>query len=456
MSAPLGAVIVGGGITGLATAHGLAAAGRRFLLVEAAKRLGGTIGTEHVDGFLIDQGPDSFLATRPEGRALCESLGLGDALITPEPSARRVYVRSRGRLRAMPEGMVLGVPTSIASFLGSDFLPLGAKLRMGLDLLLPRGRAEEESIAGFVGRRFGREAVAVIAEPLLAGIHSGRAEDLSMHANFPQIVALERKYRSLIRGFRALARAGAGESPFLSLREGMGQLVDGVSRTLPEGSVLLGRRAVRLGRTAAGWALDLHDGTRIEARSAVLAIRSHEAAVLVEGFAPDLAAVLSEIAYASSAVLFYAYERDQVASPLDAFGFVTRPGEGRVMAATFVSSKFAGRAPPGKVLLRAFAGGARDEDALRLSDAELSELVRRELAELLGIRGAPLFTRVFRYDRATPQMRVGHAGRVARLRAREAEHPGLYIAGAGYEGVGIPECVRQGWQVAQRIAGEKA
>jgi oxygen-dependent protoporphyrinogen oxidase len=452
VSASTDVIVIGGGVTGLTTAHALSIAERpvRLALVEAAGRLGGTIATERHEGFLIDRGPDSFVAQKPEGRALCEALGLGAELVTP--ASRKVYVRSRGRLRAMPAGMMLGLPTSIPSFLRSDFVSWPGKLRRAADLVLPRGRADEESIASFIGRRFGREAVEVIAEPLLAGIHSGRADELSMSATFPSFVEMERKHRSLIVGLRKMARAAGGRSApaFYSLRGGMGQLVAALEARLPEGAARLGRRAVRLGRDRRGYLVALDDGSTLSAPVVALCVRSHHAAEIVGGEMPALAEALLEITYASSAVLFYAFDREEIDHPLDATGFVSRAGEGRVAAATFVSSKFGARAPEGKVLLRAFVGGIRDEEILRASEAELHALVLAELRTLLGIRGEPRFRRLFLYERATPQLRVGHAERVARLRAREAAEPGLFIAGGGYEGIGIPECIRQGKSVAAR------
>jgi oxygen-dependent protoporphyrinogen oxidase len=447
-------LIIGGGITGLSAAYYLTTLSPRPLrlaLLEASTRLGGTIGTEREAGFLIDPGPDCFVALKPQGRQICEAVGLGGELIRPEESAKRVLVRSRGKLKSMPEGMILGLPTSIPSFLKSDFVSWGAKLRMGLDLVLPRGDGREESIAGFVRRRFGREAVDVIGEPLLAGIHSGRAAELSMNANFPQMVELERKYRSIIRGLRARARAGGERgTPFLSLQGGMGHLVTALAARVPQEAVRLGCRAARVDREPEGYSVTLQGGDRLSAPILLLAIRSHEAAALIEREAPDLAAALGDITYASSAVAFFGYERTQIEHPLDAFGFVSRPGEGRVLAATFVSSKFAGRAPEGKVLLRAFVGGAHDEVILAASDAEILETAQTELGRALGIRGPPLLRRLYRYDRGTPQLKLGHAERVARLRALAAEETGLFIAGGGYEGVGIPECVRQARSVAER------
>lgn len=451
----LDVLIVGGGVSGLSALHALAQAPERprVLLCEASERVGGVVGTDRVDGFVIDRGPDSFVAQKPEGKALCEALGLGAELTTPREEARKVYLRSGDTLRAMPDGMVLGLPTGAGAFLRSDFMPWTQKLRMAMDLVLPRGKAEDESIAEFMARRFGRGSVATIAEPLLAGIHSGRADELSMRANFPMLVELERKHRSVIRGLRKSQSQGHGKGrgpAFWALRGGMGQLIDALVAAVPQSALRLRAPAEALQPLPGGGFEVRAGGARLRTRHLLLAIRSHVAAPLLRPFASALADALAQIDYASSAIAYFGFERAQVEHPLDAFGFVSTQGAGRVMAGTFVSSKLDGRAPEGRVLLRAFFGGARDEAVLRESDASLCAIAREELGGLLGLRGEPVLQRVYRYDRATPQMRVGHKERVATLRAAEAELPGLALLGAGYEGVGIPECIRQGQAAARR------
>ena len=451
----LDVLIVGGGVTGLSALHALCAAPERprVLLCEASDRLGGVVGTERVDGFLIERGPDSFVAQKPEGKALCEALGLGAELTTPREEARKVYLRRGDTLRAMPDGMVLGLPTSAGAFLRSNFLPWTQKLRMALDLVVPRGTADDETIAEFMARRFGKGAVEAIAEPLLAGIHSGRADELSMRSNFPMLVELEAQHRSVIRGLRNGQSQGHGKGrgpAFWALKGGMGVLIDALCAAVPVEVTRRGAPAGKLERLAGGGFEVRVGGATLRTRQLLLAIRSHVAAPLLRAAAPTLADALAEIDYASSAIVYFGLDRAQVEHPLDAFGFVSTTGAGRVMAGTFVSSKLDGRAPAGRVLLRAFFGGARDEDVLRESDASLCAIAREELGRLLGLRGEAALQRVYRYDRATPQMRVGHKGRVARLRAAEADLPGLALLGAGYEGVGIPECIRQGQAAAQR------
>jgi oxygen-dependent protoporphyrinogen oxidase len=452
------------------------------VLVESRERLGGNVQTEEQDGFLIDAGPDSFLRTKPDAVGLCNELGLADELITPRSEARKVYIVHRGRLVPMPGGLALTVPTRIAPLLGTPLLGAASKLRMLGDLMLPaRSTKEDESIASFITRRFGTAAAERLAAPLLGGIYAGDIGELSVHATFPQLVELERRYGSLIVGLfsaqaksqaaglpasgrprRRLSRAldvarwlrrqdGHAPSPFCSLRSGMGRLIDALAEKLPSGAARVGVKVVGLTRIAGAWHARLADGGVLVADAVVLAVPAHVAAGLV----PDSVASneLAAITYHSTATVFAAFRREDVAHSLDGMGFVVPPGEGEILAATWVSSKWSGRAPAGHVLIRAFVGGAKGAGSAfveRADDRELVALSLAELCRLMGPLGQPLFSRVFRYLRANPQPLVGHNARLERLRERLTELPGLYLAGAAYEGVGIPDCVRQGREAANR------
>ena len=445
---------MGGGIAGLSCALALHEAGRDVLLLEAAPRFGGVIRTETVGGFVVEGGPDSILAQKPEGLALCRALGLGDRLIPTNPAARSVFVLRRGRLHPLPEGMMLAVPTRAGPFLASGLFSWRGKLRMALDLVLPRGRAAgDESIASLVRRRFGEEAVERLGEPLMAGIHAGDPERLSIRATFPRFVDLEARYRSLIRGMwaarpRAASRSGGG-STFYSLRGGLGELVEALVERLPI-DTRYERAAVRaLARTGSGFAVTVADGPVVSARALVLAVPAPAAAPLVGSLSPPAAQILAALPFASSATVALGYRREDVAHPLDGYGLVVPRGEGRrCSACTFVSTKFAHRAPEGHVLLRAFLGGTRDPDVLALPDAEMVALVRREMAAVLGLAGEPVLDRVFRWPRGTPQMEVGHLEKMARLEALLAGVPGLSLAGAGLRGTGLPDTIAD----AQRAA----
>jgi oxygen-dependent protoporphyrinogen oxidase len=481
-------VVVGGGITGLATAFTLV---RRYptlqvVLLEARRRLGGNIVTEERDGFLLDGGPDSFVRTKPDAVELIREVGLGDDLVTPE--SRRVYVVHHGRLELMPAGLALAVPTRLGPMVKTPLLSMGSKLRMLSDLCLPRGwRAPtdaslDESVEGFITRRFGRGAALQLVGPLLGGIYAGDIARLSMRSTFPQLVELQEKHGSLIRGlFHAqraraehaaranpnaatapqhgsllswLRREGDAPSPFYSLRRGMGSLIQALAEALGPDVVCTGvpvRRIERGTDAAAPWRVLVEGMDSVTADAIVLASPAHVAAGLVADEA--LQAELEAIPYVSTATVFLACRRSEVQSPLDGVGFIVPEGEAKILAATWVTSKWAGRAPGDGVLMRGFVGGARAEVPVEdVSDEDLVELVRAEMERLQGPLGVPLFSRVYRYPRSNPQPVLGHDERLTRIRSRLDGLPGLHVAGAAYEGVGIPDCVRQARDAAERVA----
>jgi oxygen-dependent protoporphyrinogen oxidase len=447
--------IVGGGISGLAAAHVLARRGADFVLLEAAERFGGVIATERRDGFLLEGGPDSMLAQKPEGVALCRELGLAERLVPTNPVQRAVFVLRRGRLHPLPDGMMLAVPTRIWPFLRSSLFSWPGKLRMGMDMVLParRGR-DDESIADFLRRRFGQEAVDRLGEPLLAGIHSGDPERLSIRATFPRFADLEVAHGSLVRGlWRAAARGPKPASPpaaFYSLAGGLGELVQALVARLPASSLRAGVLVSGLRREGAEFRLETAGGEAVSARRVIVAVPAPRAAPLLAPLLPEVAATLAAIPFASTATVLLGYRRGDVAHPLHGYGFVVPRTEGlRTTACSFSSTKFPGRAPDGCVLLRGFVGGVRDPGALALSDEDLVELVRRELAPLLGLAGTPLLARVFRWPAGTPQMEVGHLARVAELERRLEAVPGLSLTGSGLRGTGIPDAVADGARVAQ-------
>jgi oxygen-dependent protoporphyrinogen oxidase len=462
-------VIVGGGITGLTAAYRLLRARRdaggapfSVTLLEARARLGGNILTERRDGCVLDGGPDAFVAARPEARDLCVDLGLGDRLMGTTEKNRKVYIRHEGVLHPLPEGLVLAIPTRVLPLARSRLFTWPGKVRMGLDVVLPRRTSgDDESIGHFIRRRLGKEALERLAEPLLGGIYAGDVDALSLAATFPQLAALEDKYGSLIRGAlaqRAARGANAGPPPstFQSLAGGMGELVEALEAAIRSagGTVRMGAEvaAVTNGAGARFAVRIAGEAAPIPADDVVLCAPAFVAAGAVEGLDPELSRVLREVPYVSTATITLGYARADVRHPLDASGLIIPKGEHRrALAATFVSSKWAGRAPADMVLLRVFAGGHRDPDALSRSDGELIAIAKDELDALLGIRARPLVERVFRWERANAQPSVGHPARLAKVRAAAERHPGLYLSGAAFEGVGIPDCVRQANAVAKRI-----
>jgi oxygen-dependent protoporphyrinogen oxidase len=450
--------IVGGGIGGLAAAYTLAGRGVPFVLAERGPRFGGVIATERRDGFLLEGGPDAILAQKPEGIALCRELGLGDRLVPTNPLSRQVFVLHRRRLHPLPEGMMLAIPTRILPFLRSRLFSWPGKLRMGLDIVIPgRSGNDDESIATFLRRRFGQEAVDRLGEPLLAGIHAGDPERLSIRATFPRFAEMEAKHGSLVRGMWATAppaaKAGAPTAAFYSLTGGLQELVEALVARLP-GDSLLKEAAVRsLTRDARGFALEIDGGRTLHARRLILAAPAPAIAPLLESIAPEAARALRAVPFASSATVLLGFRREEVSHPLDGYGMVIPRTEGlRTTACSFFSTKFPGRAPVGHVLLRGFLGGARDPGALDLSDLEMVEQVRSEMEPVLGLRGAPVMSRVFRWPRGTPQLEVGHLERMADVERRVAAVPGLYLTGAGIRGTGIPDVVADATRVANAAA----
>ncbi len=449
--------VVGGGVAGLAAALRLVEAGRgiEVLLLEAKDRLGGTVASERTDGFLVEGGADAFITEKPWALALCERLGLGNRLIGTRPGDRRTYVVHGGRLVAVPEGFVLLAPTDPWTVAASPLFSWPGKLRMLLDLVLPRRSDDaDESVAAFVRRRLGREAFERVAEPLLGGIYTGDAERLSLRATMPRFVEVERRHRSLILGLRATARthdAGARYSLFMTHVEGMGGLVADLARRLSEGVVRLGAGVEALARDGDTWRLAA-GGVGFTADAVVVALPAYAAARLLEGLDSTLAGALAAIEYASSATVTLGFRSTDLPRGLQGFGFVVPAVERRsIIACSYPSRKFAGRAPDGHDLVRAFVGGALRSDLLDLDDERLTALVEAELAHLLGVTARPRLVRVHRHARAMPQYHVGHEERVAAIEARAAAIAGLALAGAAYRGVGVPDCVRSGETAADAV-----
>ena len=484
-------VVIGGGITGLAAGHRIVEHSREsgkpveLTILEASGRLGGTVQTHERDGFLLESGPDSFISEKPALLELARRLGLESHLIQTNQDYRRSFVVQRGQLRPVPRGFYLLAPAELWPFLRSDVFSWRGKARMALDLVLPRGTtngSSDESLGNFVRRRLGREALERMAQPMIGGIYTADPERLSLRATMPRFLEMEREHRSLIRALRKQRRStplsadsespgtsGARYSLFLSFDRGMQLLTDklverisnfkaqGTSRTA---SFHLNTRveSVALENTGSGngaqtaWRIKTSSGESYAADALCLAVPSHVSASLLREVDQQLAAELEGISYASSATLNLGYKRADIRHPLDGFGFVVPFIENRsIIACTFSSVKFAGRAPEGFVLLRVFIGGALQPEILELAETTLLERVRNDLRELLGIEAAPLFTELTRWDRAMPQYHVGHLDRVKRIDERVASLPGLALAGNAFTGPGLSDCVRSGEEAAEEL-----
>ena len=465
--------IVGAGIAGLSTAYYLHTLSLRegrpleVILLEKEERLGGSILTERAAGFIIEGGPDCFLSEKPWALQLCRELGLEHDVIGTNQQARRTFVLWGG-LHELPEGFMLLAPTSLRPFARSSLFSFSGKLRMGLDLVIPRKRTDEdESLAAFVRRRLGTEALERIAEPLVAGIHAGDPETMSLQSTFPRFIDMERENHSLIWGMRQRRRRLSQHQPpytmFVTMREGMGQIIAALEKALSSQTIALRHEVTEiekitkpsLKKQRSQYRLHL-SGTRkgLVVDTVILATPAFVTARLLRGLDSAISKHLYAIPYVSTATVNLVYRRSQIKHPLDGYGFVVPSLEGRkIMAATFSSIKFPGRAPGGMVLLRCFVGGAKNEELVSLRRTELLAAVRGDIEEILSINGAPFLIRVFRWDKAMPQYTLGHEERLSRIEKALSKHPGLFLTGSAYHGIGISDCVHQAELAAEQVLG---
>ena len=453
-------IIVGGGISGLATAHRfceLQRGGSRPLeitILEAKPRLGGVIETWNKDGFLMEGGPDSFISEKPAAQELSARLGIASEILDTNDKLRRSFIYKKGKLIAVPEGFYLIAPSQIRAFLMTPLLGLMTKLRMGCELFIPRRKTlGDESVAGFVRRRFGETLLKQVAQPMIGGIYTADPEHLSLGATMPQFQELERRYGSVIRGLlsrrkqrskhAAQTASGPRYSLFLSFRGGMETLTRAVRDHLPGVRVKISSEVTEIHRESGGWNVTTRSGEFFEADALCLALTAHHAVPLLSGVAPELSRELQGIPYESVATVNLAYHRADIPHPLNGFGFVVPAfAQRRIVACSFSSVKFHGRAPEGKVLLRAFVGGALHREVYALDDQAMEQAVREELRHYLGVEKAPFFSFVRRYPHTMPQYQVGHTELVNKIRGKLAAFPGLYLAGNAYRGIGVPDCVK--------------
>jgi oxygen-dependent protoporphyrinogen oxidase len=456
-------VVVGGGIAGLSAAYALSRDGRPagpapdVLVLEREARFGGKVVTERLEGFVVEGGPDAFVSTKPWALELCRELGMEDRLIRADMRRRKVYVLHRGRLRPLPDGLAMMVPSRIWPMLTTPLLSPRAKLRMGLDWLLPPRRDEtDESLGAFISRRLGRQAYERLVEPLMSGIYAGDGDRLSLLATFPFLREWEQEHGGLTRaawrwGRQRRLSSGVNGRPsvFVTLRTGLAELTEALVDRLGPRSLRAGTEVTDLSRWGGRYRLGLADGTTLEADAVILATPAFVSADLVSQLDPHLEPALRDIDYVSTATVSLAYRRSDLPRDLDGHGYVIPRVEGRAaLACTWTSTKFPHRAPEGYGLLRIFLGRAGQDEVVREEDARLVARARDELASTLGIRAEPVLARLQRWPRAMPQYRVGHRDRVESLRSRLASLPGLFLAGAAYDGIGLPDCIRSGRQAA--------
>ena len=456
--------IVGGGISGLTAAFYLEQERRKgapleIVAFESDSRFGGVIRTERLEGCLVEAGPDSFLTSKPWARELCDDLRLSNQLIGSRDAERKTYVLVRGRLEEIPAGLQMMVPTRVGPVLRSSLFSPSTKLAMLSEYLLPPeplGVDDDESVASFVSRHFNAEVVERLADPLLSGVYGGDTSRLSVRATLPQIVESEARHRSLVRGALESRRnhhTGAQSPPlFTSLREGMQRIIDSVLRQFPRETLRASSPVNMLRPGSSAWSVR-SKGAEEEFDHVILAVPPQLTARLMKDIpgSERPVEILGELSSTSAVTVTLGYKRAELRLPAG-FGFLVPRSEGkRVMACTFVHNKFEHRAPAEMALLRVFLGGARDAQVLELGEAEILELVRRELREILKIQSEPRFARVYKWHHAMPQYEVGHLLRIATLEMHMQRFPGLHLTGNAYHGIGIPDGVRIGRSAADAI-----
>ncbi|MDD5217924.1 MAG: protoporphyrinogen oxidase [Candidatus Omnitrophica bacterium] len=461
-------IIIGGGISGLAAAFRLSELSRyahtpvEIVLVEAKPRLGGVIESRTQNGFLLEGGPDSFISEKPAACELAKRLGISGDILGTNEKFRRSFIYKKGKLVPVPEGFYLIAPSQIKTFLATPLLDWSTKLRMGCELFISRrDSSADESVASFVRRRFGETTLREIAQPMIGGIYTADPEYLSLATTMPQFHELERRYGSVIKGLLARkalrARNSSAEasgprySLFLSFQEGMETLIRNLSARLVKVKIMLSSPVTRI-QYRNVWEVGLESGTSLNADAVGIALPAYQTGRLLLPVSSGLAQDLSSIPYESVATINLAYPRSDIPHRLDGFGFVVPAYTGRkIVACSFSSVKFAGRAPADMVLLRAFVGGALHREVYESDDETMLKIVRDELRHYLGIEKAPRFSSIRRYPHAMPQYRVGHLDLVRSIQSKATAFPGLYLAGNAFRGIGVPDCVKQAESAAEAM-----
>lgn len=456
-------VVIGGGISGLAAAHRLQTLlpDAAVTLCEREPRLGGKIRTERTEGFVIEGGPDSFLAVKPRGFGLSDELGLAGRLIGSDERHRRTFVVRDGRLHRLPEGLTGLIPTSLGPMAKTRLISPRGKARMALDFVLPARRGDgDESLAAFIARRLGSETYLNLIEPLMAGIYAGDGRALSLLATFPQLREAELAHGGLIKGVLAARKAAPPPVPgrprgFLTFPTGLAELVEGLTASLREhgAGIRTGTAVATLQPIGDGYRVTLANGVSLDADAVIVATEAWAAPDLLESIDDGIAAALKAVPHVSSAIVALAFRTAELPRPLDGYGYVVpRTANRPVMATTWLSSKWPGRAPAEMTLVRGFVGRAGQEAVLERADDELVDLLRGELSTVLGITAEPALSRVFRWDCGMPQYTLGHLERVAAVERGLTRYPRLAVAGNAFRGVGIPDCILSGERAAARIA----
>lgn len=456
--------IVGGGISALACAVNLKEKGFDFTVFEKEDSVGGKLFTEKIGGLTVEGGPDSYLPEKFWSVQLIEKVGLAEEMLCSNDEFKGTFIHSGGRLHPLPEGVILMVPTMIMPLAKSGLISWPGKIRMGMELFVPpRKDLKDESLAEFVTRRFGRECLEKIAEPLVAGIHTSNPDNMSVLATFPRFVDMERKSGSLIKAMIAAMKRMPPPNPsatppaqkmtyFMSLKEGMQELVHGCMSYIGEERVKTGTAVVSVEKKAGGYRITCDDGATADFDALVLATPSYVTQDILKSVDEELCDRLSAIEWSSSATVSIAFRKDDLKKTLPGFGFIVPRVENRKLnACTWSSIKWSHRAPPDTFLLRSFVGGGHHEELVSRGDDELLSAIMEELREIIGISAEPTFYKVYRWFMGMPKYTVGHLERMAAIEEMLKEHRGLFLIGCSYRGIGIGDCAKSGFEAADAI-----
>ncbi len=463
--------IIGAGIAGLAAAYRLSRPGflgeesAQIILLERGSRAGGAISTYELEDYVLELGPDMFQTEKPSCIKLCEELGLKDDIVPTNDACRRTFIAQANELHPLPEGFQIIAPTQLAPFFASNLLTMGGKLRMAMDLFIPKKtNDEDESLADFVRRRFGQEALERIAQPMLGGIYTADPETLSLSATMPRFLEMERKHGSVIRGLMTEKKperngqaedSGCRYANFVSLKRGLGMLPERIVQSLPPDCVHFHCPVVAVEKGAHGKPYDVvvASGTIVPSDAVIFASPAYGSADMLAQLDKEIANSLKKIDYSSCAVMNLIYNRSDIPHPLDGFGFVVPFQEKRtILACSFASVKFLDRCPKEKAVLRIFVGGALQQDVFEMSDEQIECCMWEDLHTYLGLKSVPLLSLITRFPRSMPQYKIGHLDLVKSIRSKLASYPGLELAGNAYDGVGLPDCIRSGENAATEVA----
>ncbi len=462
-------VVIGGGITGLSAAYALHQARQSgqdvdYVLIEKDERLGGKILTEKIDGYVVEGGPDCFLAEKPWAIQMAEKIGIIDEIIPSNEASKRTYVFADRKLHQLPDGLMGLVPTKIVPFALSPLISWPGKIRMAMDWFIPKKTTnEDETLGSFVKRRLGQEALDKIAEPLIGGIHAGDPDQMSLVASFPRFIQMEQKHGSLLKAMLSARKNAPKPKPpepgklkktfFMTFKEGMGQLTDAVAAKLDNSKILTGKIVTSVSKKQDGrYQVSIKDGEPIEADSVIITAPAHLAAEIVDGLDKVMAENLAGIPQATSATVNLAFKRSDVHKSIEAFGFIVPISEKRkIKAGTYSSTKWDFRTPSDDyVLIRAFVGGAMNQELVFQDDESMLNMVLSELKDIIGITAKPVMHKIYRWVKGMPQYTIGHLERIKNIEDRQAANPGIYIVGGSYRGVGVPDCINVGTQAAEQ------